>query len=166
MSKSLIALSIFSLLFLSACGSTRVASECESPVVIRFGEFHRAYSNLTGFKLTSPGSLSYFGITPEDTGFVTNIDNPVYCKMLDSTRNLMLKVQALNVPADINYFVEYHDPRTNLTLRVFWVPWHQNEGNEQFSELFTGLMNLVPDTSALKKQILDRANNPIEPGIR
>lgn len=73
-----------------------------------------------------------------------------FCSIYTDLMNLMLKVQALNVPAETNHFIEFVNPRANYRFRALWNPVHTNHGNKEFKEIYNRLEEFISVNQHLK----------------
>ncbi len=116
-------------------------SEKEKNLKIRWGNYIAAEKKVTGFDINSLGVITSIPGNKE----VLQMEREYFCEFKSKVQALLLKTQALNVPADTNRFIEFINPDLNVRMRAVWNPNHKNVGNEEFQKLFDSLLVLIPE---------------------
>lgn len=148
--KKLFILVIVSILAAS-CQSTvpPCVSESKKDIVIRWGYYNMEKKKISAYEITTDAKLHY---VESDTSLLhmtretlAQLDFNDYCKAQNFTGVVILRTQALNVPAPLTRFVELIDSSKGMGQRGVWNPFHENVGSRQYRLLYDSLMKLVPE---------------------
>ncbi|OGU60839.1 MAG: hypothetical protein A2X64_04540 [Ignavibacteria bacterium GWF2_33_9] len=139
------------LIIITSCGTTSKVAVCDQPVskdlIIRWGVVSSQSQMDSFYELNADRTIS-LGVKESRSSTpklqeIGKIPLELYCELLKSTRETIMKVQALNVPSDVNNYLEYKDDANNIRFRALWNPNHDNAGNVEFKALYTRYQEAV-----------------------
>lgn len=143
---------LFSIILLSAC-ATSPKSDClegtSKELIIRWGEFNNKSTMESFYELHTDRTIS-LGVRQDKNSQpklqkIGKISEDTFCKLIKQTRDNIIQVQVLNVPSDVNNYLEYVDDKMNIHFRAIWNPNHDNKGNKEFKALFADLQTAVSE---------------------
>lgn len=122
--------------------------ESKREVIIRWGYHNQKQEKISAFEIDSKANLYYIEsnttLLDFDKLFLDELGHDEYCEVRNFTNVVIVRTQTLNVPADLNKFVEYRDKSSGIFVRGLWNPAHKTVGSRQYRLLYDSLMTLVP----------------------
>lgn len=130
---------------------TNVAPDClgkdAKDLILRWGEYSSKSSVITYYEIKTDRIISLAVQENKNSEpklqVVGKISEETFCKLIKQTKANIMLVQALNVPSDVNNFVEYIEKSKSFHFRATWNPNHDNRGNKEFKALFVQLQEAV-----------------------
>ena len=156
--KIIIVLCVISIISLQFVGCTQAklppcVPKSSKGVIIRWGEVNSKNHNETYYELNDKCNIQ-LGIIQNSKSDTTiqkigKISESEYCNIYKGVQDAITKTQALNMPGDIQNYVEYIDRSNSVYFRALWNQEYTNAGNKQFRQVFDLLQTTV---SKLMKQ--------------
>jgi hypothetical protein len=84
---------------------------------------------------------------------LSQLNGEVFCAAFEKATRIVLQISSLNVPANINHFVEYEIPDNNFYKRAIWDPKYENKGNREYRALMVDLLDLI-EKNEYKERII------------
>ena len=94
-------------------------------MVIRWSTIDDSLGTVSKFSINAKGEVfSYSGPQVDSASevYYTHLDQSDYCELAASVHTTLLKTQALAVRGVRARLIEYHNPTTDVYLRVMWNP--------------------------------------------
>ena len=150
--KIIIILFVFSIITLQFVGCSQAklppcVPKSSKGVTIRWGEVNSKNNFETFYELNDKCNiqLSIIQSSQSDTTIqkIGKISESEYCNIYKALQDAITKTQALNMPGDIQNYVEYIDRSNSVYFRALWNQEYINAGNKQFRQVFDSLQATV-----------------------
>jgi hypothetical protein len=116
-------------------------------VEMKWGTYFMKTDVFYGYKLNTKSELIkyWFDTTTKATieKKVDNIDSVQYCNSISQFKNLIVKYQVLNIPADTVNYLEYFDPSKKISIRFLWNPNNKTYANRGVMDFYESLEEIV-----------------------
>jgi hypothetical protein len=146
-SKQLIFIII--LITISGCVHDRpfCISKQSETLEISWGERYTLSGAVNGYMMNGKSELYNINKPSEFDNFkkimIKKIDEDYFCTKIKLVNNVIMKNQALSIPADTVRFIQYENPGANVLIIAEWNPKYKISANKDFIILYDSLQTLV-----------------------
>ncbi len=139
------AIVIIFVILITACGTTpHCIRERTKNIKISWGTRITNTGEHSGYEMDAMGVIRKLNAGKE-TDPLTRIDEDKFCSILNSTRSMLLKVQAYSVPGDTLHFISFVNPDMNTNTRLYFNPkFTEKNASKDISPLYDSLQALIP----------------------
>jgi hypothetical protein len=116
-------------------------------VVMKWGTYITKTGEFHGYKINTKPELirEWYDTIKKKTieKSIDYVDSVKYCNCISHFKNLIMKYQILNIPADTVNYLEYDDPSINMTVKFIWNPNNKTYANEEAANFVEELDELA-----------------------